>query len=199
MVGGFEPVPDRGADEGQFGARAVGELGVMPLDRASDPVGIQPRRQTQAFLSRDNATGRQVLARVGQVVAVARQQVVEAEVGAKRQLVTRQSATGGQQEGQGVDEVRQDVREGATLAQVLAHLAEVPALERAHAAVHRLGVVERRAAAEVPLVDQGHLEAALRRIPGRGGAVDAGADDEQVELGGREPTRIASHVPCILR
>ena len=199
VVGGLEAMAHGRADERQFCARAVGKLRVVPFDGTGHTGGIDPGRQAKTLLARQDSAGRQVLARVRQVVAVAREQVVESEIGAEEQLVPGQPVAGGQQEGQRMHQMRQDVREGAPLAQVLAHLAEVPTLQRAHAAVHGLGVVERRAAAEIALVDERDLEAPLRGIPRDSRPVDAGTHDEEVELGGREPTRIASHVPCILR
>ena len=71
---------------------------------------------------------------------------------------------------------------------------EVHRLQRSQAAVQRLVVVEGGAGAEVALVDERHRQAAQRRVPRREGAVDAGADDEQIEAwcppggGGRAPS-----------
>ena len=81
-----------------------------------------------------------------------------------------------------MDEMGQDVRQRPPFAQVLAHLGDVAALERAHAAMHGLGVVEGRAAAEIAALDEGDGQATLGGIPRDRRAVDAGTHDEQVEL-----------------
>ena len=95
--------------------------------------------------------------------------------------VARDRAQCRRQERQRPHQVRGDAQQGAPLPHVLAQLVEAQALQAADAAVQRLGVVERGAAADVAAIDQGDAQAAQGRIPGDGRAVDARADDHQIE------------------
>ena len=83
------------------------------------------------------------------LVAIAGEQVVGAEVGGEGEPVARERAQGRRDEGQRPHQVRGDAQQGAPLAHVLAQLVEAQALQAADAAVQRLGVVERRPAADV--------------------------------------------------
>jgi hypothetical protein len=77
--------------------------------------------------------------------------------------------------------VRGDARDGPPLEDGLAHAAEVTALQVPQPAVDRLQVIERRAGAKIVALHERHPEAAQRRVPGRGQAVQAAADDQEVE------------------
>jgi hypothetical protein len=90
-------------------------------------------------------------------------------------------------------QVRRDTRERAPLPQIFAQLADLAVLQRAYAAVDGLRVVEGGAGADVAAVDEGDLQAALRRIPGHRGAVDAGADYQQIVGFIGQPPQVASH------
>ncbi len=103
-------------------------------------------------------------------------------------------AVGRDTEGQGLHQVRRHAGHGPAFADEQPHLRQAQALQRSQAAVQRLQAVEGRAAAEVAAVDQRHPQAPLRRIPCGQGAVDAGADDEQIEGVVRQPAQIA-HQP----
>ena len=92
-----------------------------------------------------------------------------------------------------MDEMRHHSRQRAPLAQVLAHLGELAVLQRSHAAVDGLRVVEGGAGADVAAVDEGDFQAALRGIPGHRGAVDAGADYQQIVGFIGQPPQVASH------
>ena len=70
---------------------------------------------------------------------------------------------------------------------------QIGGLQIAQAAVQRAMVVERGAAAEVVPIDQRDVQAARRRIPRRHQAVDAAADDEQVEGVRGEGVQVADH------
>ena len=76
-------------------------------------------------------------------VAVARDEPIEQEAGAHRQLAARQRSIERQGEGQRTDRVRRDPRERPPLADRLARAAEVERLQIAQAAVNRPQVVER--------------------------------------------------------
>ena len=73
-------------------------------------------------------------------------------------------------------------------------------LQVPQAAVDRLQAVPGGAGAEVVRLDEGHPEARAGRVPGRGRAVDAAADHEQVVLDARrEPRRRARGRPDVRR
>ena len=68
------------------------------------------------------------------------------------------------------------------LGQRLADQPELEMLEVAQPAVDQLGAPLRGRRGDVALLDQEHLEAAPGGIARDAGAVDAGADDEEIEL-----------------
>ncbi len=85
------------------------------------------------------------------------------------------------QEAQRPDDVRRIPQQHLALGERLAHQPELVVLQVAKAAVHQLGRRRRGVRAEVVLLDQQHLQAAARGIAGDAGAVDAAADDQEVE------------------
>jgi hypothetical protein len=91
------------------------------------------------------------------------------------------------------DQVGQDARQRAALADEQPHLAKVARLQRAQAAVQRLEIVERRGSAEITLVDDRHRQAPLRRVPCRRDPVKAGADHDDIKFRIRQPAEISLH------
>ena len=79
------------------------------------------------------------------------------------------------------DDVRGVAQEHRALAQGVAHKSEVAVLQVAKPAVDQLGAGRRGVRGQIVLLAQQHVEAAPRRVPGDAGAVDAAADDEQVD------------------
>jgi hypothetical protein len=102
-------------------------------------------------------------------------------------------------ERQGTDQMRQNARQRAPLADEQPHLREVERLQRAQSAVQRLEVVEGGGRAEIAFVDDGDRQPALRGVPRRGDAVEAGADDNHVEFRVRQTAEVALHRPLIVR
>ena len=113
--------------------------------------------------------------------------------GAHRERRSRQLPRRGHHEGERRHQRRRDARHRAALADGEPGLCDVAGLERPQAAVHRLGVIEGAAAAEVAALDERGGEAPLRRVVGDGEAVDAAADDEHVESFRREAGSVAGH------
>ena len=170
---------------------AVVHLAVEPLDAAGDPAGVDEGIQAQAFLARQHAAARQAPA--GRFRLLPHQPVREREVEAQERAVAGRPPAGGQHERHRPHEVRRDARQGPALPREAAQRGHVARLQRPDAAVYRLGAVERRAAAEVAAVDDGHRQSAQRGVPRRDGAVNAAAEHQQIERAGRQRRRVASH------
>ena len=112
---------------------------------------------------------------------------VEAERGSEREPVLDNRSIRADQKRQGTKEPRRDTRECATLADALAGKPEMTGSERPQSAVRGLLMIERRAAAKVPGLDERDAQASARCVVGRGEPVDSPAHDEQIELVGVEP------------
>ena len=82
--------------------------------------------------------------------------------------------------------------ERAPLVDALPRAPQVAGSERSQAAVRRLLMIERRAAAEIAGFDERDPQSAACRLVRAGQAVNAAADDQQVELVRLEPGEIAS-------
>ena len=67
------------------------------------------------------------------------------------------------------------------LGERLAHESELEVLEIAQAAMDQLGRGRRRSAGIIPLLGEHHLQPAACGVAGNGGAVNAAADDEDIE------------------
>ena len=89
-----------------------------------------------------------------------------------------------QHERQRLDDVRRLPQHHLALGERLADQPELVVLEVAQAAVDQLGAPLRRGRGEVVLLDQQHLEPAAGGVARDARAVDAGADDEEIELRG---------------
>ena len=117
----------------------------------------------------------------GQDFAAA-EMVVDEE--AKPQQQRRASARRRRQdEAQRPDHMRRHAQQDFALGQRLAHQAEGAVLEIAQAAVDQLGGGRRGAGGEIVLLDEQHAQAAAGGVAGDAGAVDAAADDGEVEVG----------------
>src|ERR1051326_6301418 len=82
--------------------------------------------------------------------------------------------------------MRRDAGQGPALAHRFARAAQIERLQVAQPAVDRTEVVERSAAAEILALDEGDRESALRRVVRDREAVNAAADDQDVERPGRQ-------------
>ena len=91
------------------------------------------------------------------------------------------------------DQVRGDARPRPPLAHRFPLAGDVAGLQVAKAAVQRAVVLERRGATEVVAVDQRRVQAARGRVPRGHQAVNAPADDEDVELSGGQGVEVAMH------
>ena len=90
------------------------------------------------------------------------------------------------------DQVRRHPQQDLALGQRLAHEAEPAVLEIAQAAVDELGGGGRGAGGEIVLLDQEDAQAAAGGVAGDARAVDAAADDGEVEIGHALIPRFAS-------
>jgi hypothetical protein len=133
--------------------------------------------------AREDPAAGQTVRRGHAAVAAGRHDAVEREAGAHRELAAHHRPVERQREGQGPDCLRREPRRRAPLANRLARAADVQRLQVAQPAVNRAQMVERRAAAEVVLLDQGDRQPALRRVVGDRQPVNAAADHEHVEGG----------------
>jgi hypothetical protein len=77
--------------------------------------------------------------------------------------------------------VRRGFEQALALEQRLADQAELVMFEVAQPAVDQLGAGRRRGAGEVPLLAQQHRQAPPGGVAGDPGAVDAAADDQEIE------------------
>ncbi len=119
------------------------------------------------------------LARARQHLAAA-EVVVEEEAGPHhpgRALLGRVR----QHEAHGPDDVGRGAQQHLALDQRLAHQAELVIFEVAQPAVHELARAGGRALGEVALLAEQHREAPPRRVARDAGAVDAAADDREVD------------------
>src|SRR5690606_27387758 len=110
-----------------------------------------------------------------------RQEIVERHADANLPARPARAAINREIEPQRLDEMRRDVEQRLPLAQRLAHETELAVLEIAQAAVDQPRRGRRRSARDVVLLDDEHREAGARRQPRDAGAVDAGADDGDVD------------------
>jgi hypothetical protein len=85
--------------------------------------------------------------------------------------------------------VRGDAQQHLALRERLGDEAELVVLEVAQAAVDELGRPRRGGAGEVGLLREQHRQPAARGIARNAGAVDAAADDEEIEFLQREGLR----------
>ena len=86
-----------------------------------------------------------------------------------------------QHEREGLDDVRRDPQHDLALGERLADEPELVVLEVPEAAVDELGAPRRGRGSEIVLLDQEHRQAAPGGVARDPGAVDAAADNEQVE------------------
>ena len=86
----------------------------------------------------------------------------------------------GKHERERLDEMRRDAQHHLALGERFGHEPEFVVLEVAQAPVDQLGAPLRGGGGDVVLLDDQHRKAAARCIPGKAGAVDAGADDDQI-------------------
>ena len=136
--------------------------------------------------------------RVETLVAIESDQRVKGERGAQGQGIARQGIRRGHHERQGSDVPRRHAGKRAPLANGFAHAAEIGRLQISQAAVDRLEVIERRRRAEISALDERHRQPALRGVVRDREAVDAAADDEQIEVARGQPREISYQARTIL-
>src|SRR5690606_6117598 len=88
----------------------------------------------------------------------------------------------GEEEAERVHEMRREVEQDAPLAHGLEHQAELVALEVAEAAVNELAGAAARARGQVVFLDDDDREPAARGVACDARAVDAPADDQDVDF-----------------
>ena len=162
----------------------TGEVGVGQLRKPSLHRGTrdEPRRRDPALQVRNPP------------VPVGGQAVEKRERHAQC-LGAAQAMTGSRhQHGERVHQMGGDPQQRRALPARLADPCQVEVLQVADAAVHHLERVGRGRAPEVAPLEQRHREAALGRIPGRGGTADSAAHDREVELAAHEVLEITSHL-----
>ncbi len=179
---GDEPRPD--ADVGAAQARVHhvehGEPRVVDtrigIDEPLAERGLEPRAPRRSRQV-DTERGRQRLAPA--------EMVVQEEARAQHPRRTQVGLVR-QDERQRRHDVRRLVQHDFALGERLADQAELVLLEIAQSAVNELRAPLRSGRRDVALLDQEHLEAATGGVARDARAVDAGADDEEIELrGGR--------------
>ncbi len=99
----------------------------------------------------------------------------------------------GDDEREGLHEVRGVAEEALPLDEVLVHEKELPLLQVAKAPVYELGGLRRGAGGEVPLLDEGRPQPAGGGVEGDTGPGDATADDQDVE--GLRRQSLEGHLP----
>jgi hypothetical protein len=121
--------------------------------------------------------------------------IVEPEPGAVEEAVgesAERSTIEGQDEGQGLDEVGGEFEEGGAFAEGFANEAELKVFQITEAAVDQLGIAPAGAGGEVGFVDEGGAAGlsggagAEHEVAEDAGAIDAAADDEDIEEPGAE-------------
>ena len=132
------------------------------------------------------------------LVAIESNQRVESERRAQRQRISRKGIRRGHHERKGGDVARRHSRKCAPLANGLAHTSDVGGLQIPKAAVNRLEMVERRGRAEIAALDECYGQAALRGVIRDREAVDAAADDEEIEVARGQPREISYQAGTIL-
>ena len=141
----------------------------------------------------DHATARQVMRRGKAFVTTRANQRIDCQGGPHGEGILRQRGRGRHDERQRRDKARRDAGEGAPLANRLAHPGDVGGLQIAQPAVDGLEMIEGGRGAEVAALDQRHRQPALRGVVRGREAIDAAADDEQVEFGGGQAREISIH------
>src|SRR5579863_1552555 len=107
------------------------------------------------------------------------QQVVQPQSSSVKQA--RRPAVHGNQEGLRRDQMRSQLEHRGPLAQRLTHQMKFQLLQITQAAVYELRVLAAGPRGEMPLLNQPNLDAAQRQIAGNARAVDAAADNQNVE------------------
>ena len=110
-----------------------------------------------------------------------RQEVVKGKAGMQQQGRALLPAIDRQEEAERLDEMRRGLEQPRALDQGLAHERKLELLEIAQAAMDQLGRGRRGGASIVALLGEHHLQPAAGGVAGHGRAVNAAADDENVE------------------
>ena len=126
-------------------------------------------------------------------IAVVANQSIQDEPGAHGRHPSGDGSIERQRKGQRPDSVRRNGRDDASFDDRFARAGDIEPLQVAQAAVDRPEVVEGRAAPEVGALDERHRQAALRGVVGDGQAVDAAADDKDVEGTTCELVKVSPH------
>ena len=110
-----------------------------------------------------------------------RQEVVKGKTGMEQQGRALLPAIDRQQEAERLDEMRRGLDQPSALDQGLAHERKLELLEIAQAAMDQLGRGRRGGASIVALLGEHHLQPAAGGVASNGSAMNAAADDENVE------------------
>ena len=128
-------------------------------------------------------------------VAVGREEVVERQRRGERRPAGAPSAAERHEDGQRPHEVGGDREPGAPLPRHEAQARHVGGLEIAKAAVHDAEAVAGGPRAEVVPLEQRDGKPPERRVARHGGALDAAADDHEIERPAVERREVAAHAP----
>jgi hypothetical protein len=102
-------------------------------------------------------------------------------------------SAGGDGDGEGVDQAGSDPQEGRSLPDRFAHPAEAAPDEVPQTAVDDPKAVGRSGPAELPALDQGHVESPPWRVPGQTGARDAASDHQRIVPGRSQRPHFRPH------
>ena len=186
FVGGGDDAD--GGDVVEGGAAGVGEVADGLDDEALGELDLRVGHHVRRLEAVAGDAGRDAVEVALRDAAVARkglshrEQVVEGEAGADLPCGAGVAPVHGEEQAQRLHEVRGGADEVFALAQGFADEAELAVLEVAEAAVDEAGGAGRRAGAEVVALDEEGLVAGELGFAGDAGAVDAAADDDDVEL-----------------
>ena len=148
----------------------------------------------QGFGAGDEPGARNAASGIGKtVVAVEGERVQQGEGRGQDFLPAHAVSLRGDHDRQRLYHVGRDPEQRPALPARLTNPDDVEMLEIADSAVHDLEGVGRRRPTEVPPLEQGHREAALRRVPGDRGAADAASNDHDIERLGCEGGEIPIH------
>ncbi len=182
-----------GPDEPESEPLAARHLRVVPESTSRQVVPRQARDEKERLRPRQHAAPWDPLLFREPLVPIGAQQVVQGQARAQDGAALLPEAPRGHEESQRPDERRSDAKERPPLAHGLAQAREVSVRQVPEPAVDRLEAVPGHAGPEVVALHEGDAEAALRRVPGRGRAVDAAPDHEEVVLARGEGREVALH------
>ena len=166
---------------------------VVPDGGGRQTLAAEAGKSLRGVVARHQASPRQSQRVRNTTVSIERDEAIQEKPGAHGHLAGGDRSIERQDEGQRSDRVRRDSSERGTLPHRLARAPDVERLQIPETAVDRPEMIEGGAGAEIVALDERHRQAALRRVVRDRQAVDAAADDEDVERTRGEAIEIADH------